>query len=141
VLRPEVCAVDGRRGFQDLRQLCGQSCVAEFSLPSGEFIAILEIAELIFQLDEFGGKEQVLGGVVRNVVGDGIVPLVLLRRRECGLRIRLGVQRWSGGLVAFVRRRRGRSLPGFVVERVMEIDPEPAVKLEDGQRPVGEIVL
>jgi len=23
----------------------------------------------------------------------------------------------------------------------MEIDPEPAVKLEDGKRPVGEIVL
>jgi len=44
VLRPEMRAVDGRRGFQDLRQLCGQSCVAEFSLPAGEFIAILEIA-------------------------------------------------------------------------------------------------
>ncbi len=128
-----MCAVDGRGGFQDLRQLCGQSCVAEFSLPAGEFIAILEIAKLIFQLDEFGGKEQVLGGVIRNVVGDGIVPLVLLRRRESGFCIRPGVQRWSRGLAAFVR--------GFVIERVMEIDPEPAVKLEDGKRPVGEIVL
>ena len=96
-----MCAVDGRGGFQDLRQLCGQACVAEFSLPAGEFIAILEIAELIFQLDEFGGKEQVLGGVIRNVVGDGIVPLVLLSRRESGLCIRLGVQRWSRGLAGF----------------------------------------
>jgi len=133
--------VDRRRGFQDLRQLRGQACVAEFSLPAGEFIAILEIAELIFQLDELGGKEQVLGSVIRNVVGDGIVPLMLLGRRESGLCIRLDVQRWSGGLAAFVRRRRGGALPGFVVERVMEIDPESAVKLEDGKRPVGEIVL
>jgi len=57
VLRPEMRAVDGRRGFQDLRQLRGQACVAEFSLPAGEFIAILEIAELIFQLDKLSGKE------------------------------------------------------------------------------------
>jgi len=28
-----------------------------------------------------------------------------------------------------------------VIERVMKIDPEAAVKLEDGKRPVGGIVL
>src|SRR5256885_5375154 len=30
------CAVDGCRGFQNLRQLCGQAGVAEFSLPARE---------------------------------------------------------------------------------------------------------
>ncbi len=49
-----MCAIDGRRGFQDLRQLRGQAGIAELALPAGEFIAILEIAELVFQLDEFG---------------------------------------------------------------------------------------
>src|SRR5258708_34417489 len=97
MLRPEMRPVDGRRGFQDLRQLCGQACVAEFSLPAGEFIAILEIAELIFQLDKLSGKEQVLSGVVRSVIGDGIVPDVLFRGWKSGFRIRRGVQSRSGG--------------------------------------------
>src|SRR6267143_6987434 len=141
MLRPEMRAVDGRRGFQALRQLCGQACVAEFSLPAGEFIAILEIAELIFQLDKLSGKEQVLRGVVRSVIGDGIVPDVLFRGCESGFRIRRAVQSRSGGLAAFVARPGGGSQSGFVIERVMKIDPEAAVKLEDGKRPVGEIVL
>jgi len=133
-----MCAVDGRGGFQDLRQLCGQAGVAEFSLPAREFIAILEIAQLIFQLDELARKEQVLGGVIRNVVSNGFVPDGLFRRREHGFRIRHGVQRWSGALV---RGRGGGSLPSFVIEGVMKINPEPAMKLEDRKRPVGEIVL
>jgi len=84
VLRPKMRAVDGRSGLQDLCQLCGQACIAEFSLPAGEFITILEIAELIFQLDELGGKEQILGGIVRNIVGDGIVQV------RCSSDVRVG---------------------------------------------------
>ena len=141
MLRPKVCAVDGRRGFQHLRQLCGQACVAEFSLPAREFIAILEIAQLIFQLDELGGKKQILSGVIRNVVSDGIVPDVLFCRRESRFRIRRGAQRWREGLAAFVWRRGGGSLPGLVIKRVMKVDPEPAMQLEDGKRPVGKVVL
>src|ERR1700674_846222 len=51
---PQMCAIDGRGRFQNLRQLRRQACVAELSLPPREFIAILKIPELIFQLDEFG---------------------------------------------------------------------------------------
>src|ERR1700694_569485 len=66
---------------------------------------------------------------------------MLLRGRESGLRIRCAVQSWSLGLVAFVRPRRGGSQSSFVIESVMKIDPEAAVELEDGERPVGEIAL
>jgi len=134
-------AVYGRRSFQDLRQPCGQARVAESSVSAGELIAILEITELIFQLDKLGGEEQVLGGVVRNVVGDGVVPDVLFRGRQSRFCILRGLQGWSGGLDAFVRLRGVGSRPGFVIERVMKINPESAVKLEDGKRPVAEIVL
>src|SRR5260370_4213425 len=95
----------------------------------------------MLQLDELGGKKQILGGVIRNVVGDGIVPNVLFGGSENGFSLRRSVQSWSGGLGTFVRPRGGGSQSGFVIERVMKIDPEPAVKLEDGKRPVREIVL
>ena len=92
-------------------------------------------------MDEFTGKEQVLRGVVRGVVVDGIVPDALFRGRKRGFRIGRGLQNWSGGLGAFLRRRGGGSQSGLVIERVMEIDPESAVKLEDGKRPIREIAL
>src|SRR5712664_827149 len=77
MFRPKMPTVNGRRSFQDLCQLCRQARVAEFPLPSGKFIAILKIAELVFQLDELGGEEQVFGGVIRSIVRDGIVPDLL----------------------------------------------------------------
>ncbi len=92
-------------------------------------------------MDKLGGKEQVLRGVVRNIVGDGVVPDALLRGGKSGLRFRRDVQCWSGGLGAFVGRRGGSSRASFVIEGVMEIDPEAAVKLEDGKRSIAEIVL
>src|SRR5260370_35230161 len=138
VLRPEMRAVDGRRGFQDLREPSRQACVAEFSLPAGEFIAVLEIPELIFQLNELGRKEQVLGGVIRNVVGDGIVPDVPFRGRESGFRLRRDVQSWCGGMGALGRLRGGGLRSGFVIDRGMNIDPEPTVKVAARKRPAGE---
>ncbi len=84
-------AVNRCRGFQHLSQLCRQSRVTESPIPSREFIAIFEIAELIFQLNEFGGKEQVLGGVVRYIVGDRIVPDMFFGWRQRRSRFRRSV--------------------------------------------------
>src|SRR6266567_341394 len=140
VLRPEMLAIDRRDGFKHLRQLCWQAGVAEFALPAGEFVAILEIPELIFQLAEVAGEEQVFTGVIRRVVGDGLIPNALFRRSESGFRIRRDLQGWPGVLAVLVRRG-GRLLPGVVIERVMKIDPKAAMKFKNRKWTVGGIVL
>ena len=141
VFGPEMRAIDGRRGFQDLGQLCGHASVAEFSLPAREFVAILEIAKLIFQLDELRGKEEVFAGVICGVVGDRVVPGLLFGGRESRFCLRRYFQRRPAGLAGIVRRRGGRPLPGFMIERVMKIDPKTAVEFKDRERPVSGTVL
>src|SRR6266481_7953359 len=140
MLWPKMRAVNRRCRFQDLRQLWRQARVAEFSLPAGEFIAILEISELVFQLDQLGGKEQILGRIIRGIVSDGLVPDALIRGRERRFCTWRSVQSRARGFAAFVRRTGGSQLR-VMIERVMKIDPEATVKLEYRKRSVGVIAL
>src|SRR5260370_7671931 len=136
MLLPKMRAVNRGCRFHDWRQFCRQARVAEFSLPAGEFIAILEISELVFQLDKLGGKEQILGRIIRGIVGDGIVPDALIRGRESRFRTWRSVQSRARGFAALVRRTGGSQLR-IMIERVMKIDPEAAVKLENRKKSLG----
>src|SRR5437899_2556571 len=139
VFRPEMSAIDGCHSFQDLREPGRQPRVTEFAFPARELVAILEIAELIFQLNQFRGEEQVFVCVIAGVVADSFVPGFLFRGGErdfCGWS---SLCRWCRSPIGGCFARAGSgSLSGFVVQRVMKIDPEPAVQLENGERCLRE---
>src|SRR4029077_753411 len=99
-----------------------QARVAEFLCFAGEFVAILEIAELILHLDEFARKEEIFVGEVGGVVGDGVVPGFLFRSRVNGFSVGQRFRRRAGGLAGVVRRCSGLAKTGFAISRVMEID-------------------
>ena len=82
MLGPKMRAIDGSSRFQDLSQLGRQDRVAEFALSAGELVTILEVAELVLQLNQLRGEEEILVRVISGVVGDGIVPRFLFRLRE-----------------------------------------------------------
>ena len=79
VLRPKVRSIDRGSRLQNLRQVRRQARVAEFPLMAGKFVAILEVAELVLQLNQFRGEEQVLVRIIQHVISDGIIPGLLFR--------------------------------------------------------------
>ena len=132
VFGPETRAVDGSGCFQHLRQARRQSGIAKFTLPAGKFVAILEVAELVLQLNQFRREEQIFFSVIGGIIGDRPIPGLLLRVRQpfsCDQRL----SRCRTGLVRgrFARSTRF-SLPCLVIQRVMKVDPKPAVQLKNG---------
>src|SRR4029077_3945687 len=99
--------------------------VASFLFYARYFVALLEVAKLIFQQDQFCVEEQILVLIVRGVIGDSRVP----GRMFAGSASRCGPRaRWTASAIA--------GLPGLPVQRVMEIDPESAVQFKNRQRTI-----
>jgi hypothetical protein len=137
-----MSAVNGSGGLQDDSDIAGEAGVAGAVLPAGEFVAILKIAELVLQKDQIDVDQEILVGVVRNVVGDGLIPDALFGGGERGLRagcqLEHGSRRLAGGVARVFD---GFSGPCFVIEEMVEIDPEAAVKLKDGQGAIDRLDL
>jgi hypothetical protein len=55
-------------------ELGRQTGIAGFLFSAGEFVALFEIAELIFQQDQLGVEEQVFVLIVGGVIGNGGIP-------------------------------------------------------------------
>ena len=80
VSSPPVRAVDGGNRFQNSALIAGQARITGLLLFSGEFIAILEIAQLVFQQDEVDVHLQIFRCEVGEVKGDSVFPEFLFRR-------------------------------------------------------------
>src|ERR1700686_3822549 len=61
---PIMRAVHWRGGFEDARELEGQTGVAGFLLGAGKLVAGFKIAELIFEQDHLGAEEEIFVGVI-----------------------------------------------------------------------------
>src|SRR5208282_6032106 len=142
VVRPPVGAIDGSGGLQNDSDIAGETGVASAILPARQFVAILKIAELIFQKNQVNVNEEIFGGVIRSVVGDGLIPDALFGGGENGLRagcqLQHGTGRSGGGVARVFDSFAG---PRFVIEKMVEIDPEAAVKLKDGQGAIDGLDL
>src|SRR5579859_753776 len=138
LIGPQMRSIDGCRCVQNLREVSGQARVAGLLVRTGKFVAVLKIPKLVFQQDQVGIEEQVFIRIFGGVIGDRVVPGRSFRGSERrpgffhSLQFRL---RRRSGLLS--RRGRTYSQLGFVIEHVMKIDPESAVKFKDGQRPVS----
>jgi len=134
VVGPPVCAVDGCGGLQDDTDITGEPGVAGGLRSAGELAAILKVTELVLQEDQVDIDEQVFGGVVRSIVRDSLIPDALFRGGESGLRAGRQLQHGPGRLGGGVPRVfDGFAGPCLVIEEMVEIDPEAAMKLKDGQ--------
>jgi len=142
VVGPEVRAINGGGGVQNLGELGRETRVAGLFSGAGELVAIFKIAELVFQQEEFGAEEQVLRCVVGHIIGYGIVPGSLL---DCGKGSARGThdrESGFGGFVGgFMAGGRVAALAGFLIERVVEVDPETAMEFENRQWSIGGIDL
>ena len=132
VLQPEPRAIDRSGCFQDLRQVGRQARIAEFALAAGKLVAILEVTELVFQLNQFRGEKQVFVRIIEDVKSDSIIPGPLFRVGQA-LSCQNTLGAWGGGLTgARITRKECFSPPRLVIQRVMKIDPKPAVQFEHG---------
>jgi hypothetical protein len=142
VVRPPVSAVDGSGSFQDDSDIAGEAGVAGAILSAGEFVAILEIAQLVLQQNQINVDHEIFGGVIRNVVGDGLIPDALFVEGKSGLRaggqFKHRPRGLDGGVVCVLD---GFAGACFVIEEMVEIDPEAAVKLKDGQGTIDGVDL
>jgi len=82
VFSPKMGAVDGSRGVEGFRELVGEAGVAGFSLEAGKVFASFEIAELVFDEDQFETYGEIFVGVGFRVKGKSRVPDALLSGRK-----------------------------------------------------------
>jgi hypothetical protein len=122
VFGPEVRTIDGRGGLECLGKLGGEAGVAGFFPGAGKVFAGFKVPELVLDQDHFEADGEVLVSVGFCVEGKGRVPGARLGRGKV-----VHSRRGCNGICA----RRGRTLQAsLAIERVMEIEPESAVKFE-----------
>ena len=139
---PLVGAVDGSGSFEDFGELGIEAGVAELLLIAGEIGAVFEIAELAFEQDQIAGEEQVFAGEVGRVVGDRVFPCAAFEIGESAGLVGERALRRRARLGVFIALRwKRRALAGFLIERVMKIEPEAAVKFKNRELTVAGIDL
>jgi len=133
VFGPEVRAIDGRGGLECLRKLSGEAGVAGFFLCAGEVCAGFKISELILDQDHFEADGEIFVSVGFCVEGEGRIPRARLGRGKV-----VHSRRGGNGICTS----RGRTLQtSLTIERVMEIEPESAVKFKNRKRRGRRLIL
>src|SRR5208283_2129132 len=128
--------------FQDDSDISGEAGVAGAILSASEFVAILKIAKLVLEKNQINVDHEIFGGIIRNVVGDGLIPDALFVEGKSGLRAGGQFKHGSRGLGGGVARiLDGCACACFVIEEMVEIDPEAAVKFKDGQGAIEGVDL
>jgi len=117
-----VCAIDRRGPLEGGHQ--GRLQTRHRQVRLG-----FELGQAVFDQDQVAVEEQVAAGHLRRVVPARTLPSCLLGGRQLGRRLGFC---GSGGLAGCPRPL--RLLSRLLIKKMMQVDPEAAVKLEDRDR-------